>query len=208
LVFISQALTIFPILVSKLHFSKEIRKYAVKDNMNTMEIRLNQDSYTWITIKWISLFIFLTLCFSGLYKLHQQQLVKLSANSDALNQKSFLVSKMHDEMLSISRMQLQILHASNEQQVKKDLLLLSELVTDHLIHYYQLKNIADESDAELLMRFRLGFDKWQNFNEDLLGYANVIADSGFINTLNMVDLTISQLDQDADKALLLISQLK
>ena len=176
--------------------------------MNTMEFTMKQDSYIATITKWTFLLIFLTFCITGINTLHQKQLQKLVINSELLKQKSFLVSQMHDEMLSISRTQLQILHASSEQQVKKDLRQLSELVMDHLVHYYQLKNIADESDADLLMQFRIGFDKWHNFNQDLLGYANVIADSGFINTLNMVDMAFSQLDQDSDKALLLISQLR
>lgn len=176
--------------------------------MNTMELTMNQDSYIGTTIKWTCLFILLTLCAIGINTLHQNQLQKLMTSSALLKQKSFLVSQMHNEMLSISHTQLQILHASNEQQVKENLRHLSELVTDHLFHYYQLKNIADESDAELLMRFRIGFDQWHNFNEDLLGYANVVADTGFINTLNMVDLAFSQLDSDADETLLLISQLR
>jgi hypothetical protein len=176
--------------------------------MNTMELTINQDSYTGATIKWACLFIFLTLCAIGINTLHQDQLQKLMASSELLKQKSFLLSQMHDEMLSISHTQLQILHATNEQQVKENLRHLSELVTDHLVHYYQLKNIVDESDAELLMQFRTGFEQWHDFNETLLGYANVIADSGFINTLNMVDLAFSQLDSDADETLLLISQLR
>jgi hypothetical protein len=176
--------------------------------MNTMELTINRDSYIEKIIKWTCLFIFLTLCGIGIIKLHQEQLQKLAASSALLKQKSYLVSRMHDEMLSISRTQLLILHASHEDQVRTNLKHLAELVSDHLVHYYQLKKIADESDAELLMKFRMGFEKWHNFNEDLLGYANVIADSGFINTLNMVDMAFSQLDQDADEALLLVSQLR
>ncbi len=176
--------------------------------MNTMRLTINQDSYIETITKWTCLFIFLTLCAIGINTLHQDQLQKLMTSSTLLKQKSFLVSQMHDEMLSISRTQLQILHASNERQVKENLRHLSELVTDHLVHYYQLKNIADETDAELLMQFKIGFEQWHKFNENLLGYANVIADSDFINTLNMVDLAFSQLDIDADETLLLISQLR
>lgn len=176
--------------------------------MNTMRLTVNQDSNIGAIMKWACLSILLTLCLLGINSLHQQQLQKLIINSELLKQKSFLVSKMHGEMLSISRMQLQILQASNEQQVKKDLRQLSELLADHLLHYYQLKNIADDSDVELLEKYKVGFKQWHDFNEDLLAYAKVISDSGFINTLNMVDLAFSQLDQDTDKTLLLISQLK
>ncbi|MBL1141246.1 MAG: hypothetical protein D8M62_04330 [Proteobacteria bacterium] len=154
------------------------------------------------------MFIFLTLFTVGVNNLHQKQLRKLTVSSELLKQKSLLISKMHNEMLSISRTQFQLLQASNEQQVINELRQLSDLISDHLIHYYQLKAIADESDAELLMRYRIGFEKWHNFNEDLLGYANVVADSGFINTLKKVDLAFSQLDQDDNKKLLLVSQLR
>jgi hypothetical protein len=139
---------------------------------------------------------------------HQDKLKELAINSALFKQKSFLVSQMHSEMLSISRTQLQVLHSSSEQQAKENLWQLSELVSDHLAHYHQLKNITDDSDAELLMRFRFGFEQWHDFNENLLGYANVISDSGFINTLNKVDLAFSQFDSNSDKKQLLITQLK
>jgi hypothetical protein len=173
-----------------------------------MDLMTNEDCTIGTTIKWAGLFILLTLCAINVNSLHQQQLLKLKHNSELLGQKSFLVSKMHDEMLSISRIQLQLLQASSEQQVRSNLLQLSELISGHLIHYYQLKNIADESDAEILAKFKIGFEKWHDFNESLLAYANIVADAGFINTLNKVDLAISQLDEDSDKALLLISQIQ
>ncbi len=176
--------------------------------MNTIELTIRQDSYVGTVMKWTSMFIFLLICGIGINTLHQQQMQKLLTSSNQLKQKSFLVSQMHDEMLSMSRTQLQILHASSDQQVKTYLRHLSELVSDHLIHYYQLKKIADDSDANLLMQFKIGFEQWHDFNENLLSYANIVSDSDFINTLKMVDMAFSQLDQDPEKTLLLISQLK
>jgi hypothetical protein len=176
--------------------------------MNTMELTINQDNYVRAIIKWTSLFIFLTLCVVTINAFHQDRVQKLMADAELLGQKSFLVSQMHKEMLSISRTQLQILHASSEQQVRKNLWRLSELVSEHLVHYHQLKEIADESDADLLMRFRIGFDQWHDFNKNLLAYANVVSDSGFINTLNKVDLAFSQFDNDSAEKQLLITQLK
>ncbi len=172
-----------------------------------MELTINQDSNIRKIIKWTFLFIFLTLCAMGINTFHQNQLEKLTANSTLINQKSSLIFQMYDEMLLISRMQLQILHASSEQEVKKNLWQLSELVSDHLLHYHQLKIMADESDVELLNQFRIGFGQWHDFNKNLLGYANVIADSGFINTLNKVDMAFSQLDRDASETMLLITSL-
>ena len=178
----------------------------IKDCMNMMEITINRDSSINAIIKWTGLFVFLTFCASGLISLHQYQSEKLIFESELLKQKSLLVTQMHNEMLLISRTQLELLHASNEQQVKTKLVSLSALIADHLIHYHQLKKIADESDTVLLNKFKLGFEKWQGFNQDLLTYATIISDPGFIYTLNKVDLAISQLDENETQ--LLITQLK
>lgn len=176
--------------------------------MYTTQLTLNHDRHIWTSIKWTALFFVLILCITSIINLHNNQIQKLEAQSEILNQKSFLVSKMHEDMLSISRMQLQILHARNEQQVKNNLRQLSELISTQLFNYYQLKNIANESDTDLLVRFKSAFEKWHDFNENLLSYANVISDIDFINTLNKVDMAFSQFDQNDDAGLLLISQLK
>ena len=180
---------------------------ADKDYMMT-ELAINRDRNTQAMIKWTAMFMFLTLSTWAIFYLHQTHSQKLQAESQLLHQKSYLVSKMHNQMLNISRTQLELLHASNQHEVKTKLSVLTTLVSEHLVHYYQLRNIADENDADMLRKFKAGFDKWQGFNESLLTYANVISDSGFINTLNKVDLAISQLDEDSDKALLLISQIQ
>lgn len=176
-----------------------------------MELTLNKDAHVRTIIKWTCVFIILTLCVMGINNLHQAyvQEIKAKANANAIliNQKTFLIIQMHKEMLTISRTQLQILHASSEQEVRDHLWRLSELVSDHLVHYHQLKNITDESDSDLLMQFRSGFDQWHGFNKSLLAYANVVADSGFINILNKVDLAFSQLDSDTDERQVLITQL-
>jgi hypothetical protein len=176
--------------------------------MNTMELTINQDSYIKTIIKWTCLTILLSLCAFGTNTLHQNQLQKLMANADLFSQKTFLISQMHKEMLLISRKQLQILHASSEQEAREILWSLSELVSDHLIHYHQLKNLADEPDIELLNQFKKGFNRWRAFNKNLLDYANVVSDSGFINTLNKVDMAFSQFDSDATETLLLITKLE
>lgn len=160
-----------------------------------LEMTVNRGSGSRSIVKWTGLFIWWAFFVSAMLTFHQQQLQKLKVDSELLSQKSFLVSQMHDEMLLISRLQLQILHASNHQQVKEKLMRLSDLVSDHLFHYHQLKSIADDSDVDLLNKFKLGFEKWRDFNEDLLIYANSVSDSGFINILNKVDMAISQLDE-------------
>jgi len=172
-----------------------------------MEPGTNQDSYVRI-IKWACLFIFLTLFMIGVNTLHQAQLQKLTASSALIKQKSLLISQMHDEMLLISRVQLQIFQASNDQEVRERLRHLSELVSDHLVHYHQLKNITDASDIKLLDQFRADFEQWLHFNKNLSAYANVITDPGFINTLNKVDMALSQLDSNSDERRLLITQIK
>ena len=170
------------------------------------EIAINRGIYRTAVLKWTGLFIFLTLCLSSLHSFHQHHMQTLKIESERLNQKSYLVKQLHNEMLLITRAQLNLLHASNHTQVKHTLSELSTLISNHLVHYYELKNIADDSDTELLMKFKAGFEKWQLFNEDLLSYANRVSDSEFINTLNKVDMAISQLDEN--ETLLLISQLK
>lgn len=186
---------------------KESAHMAVISVMNTIAIPLRKDKYVEV-MKWTGLFIVLLLCATAIFSVHQQQLQKLMAETDLLNKKTHLVSKMHDEMLLITSVQLQILHASSEQQVKLKLQYLSELISNHLINYHQLKAIADESDAELLSKFKISFDKWQVYNQDLISYANAVSDSGFINTLNKVNLTFSQLNEEENDTLLLITQLK
>ena len=177
--------------------------------MNAMELTIKQDNYyLGEIIKWACLLMFLVLCVIGINTFYQGHVQKSMADTVLLNQKSSLIIQMHKEMLSISRTQLQILHASSEQEVRENLWLLSELVSDHLVHFHQLKNIADEFDTELLMRFRIGFEQWYDFNEDLLVYANAVSDSGFLKTLNKIDMAFSQFDRDASKTLLLITQLK
>jgi len=176
--------------------------------MNTTKAKIRQDNYIGTLFKWTCLSLFFMLCAMLINTLHQDQLQKLTVNSDLFKQKSFLISEMYNEMLSISRMQLEILHSSSEQQIRENLWQLSELVSDHLVHYHQLKSITDESDTELLMSYQISFDKWHGFNNDLLDYANIVSDSGFINILNKVDLAFSQLDSDVDEKLLLVTQLK
>lgn len=173
-----------------------------------MEMAIKRGSGTGSIVKWTGLFILWAFFASAILSFHQQQLQKLKADSELLNQKSFLISQMHDEMLLISRLQLQILHASNYQQVKEKLMRLSDLVSDHLLHYHQLKSIADVTDVDLLEQYKLGLDRWYGFNKDLLAYANVVSDSSFINTLNKIDLAFSQFDDDNNEALLLIAQTK
>jgi hypothetical protein len=191
-----------------LHFSKENPNGFAIGNMKMKGSRAYRQERVAASVKWIGLSTFLLICAIGIIHLHTNQMKKLAIDSEVFNQKSRLISQMHNEMLLISRTQLELLQASNDQQVKNNLRQLSDLVSNHLIHYYQFKKLANESDAELLMRFRIGFQKWYEFNDVLLGYANAISDTSFINTLNKVDLAFSQLDQDDDAALLLISQLK
>jgi len=172
-----------------------------------MGLTRKKDSF-FDVIKWIGFFIFLFLCVMGINTLHQQQLQNLKTSSLLLKQKSFLVSQMHEEMLSMSRIQLQIFQASDYQQVKDNLQQLSKLVSNHLVHYHQLNNIADESDTDLLMQFRISFEKWHSFNENLLTYGNVVSDSGFIHILNKVDLAFSQIDLNPDDAIQIIAEFR
>lgn len=123
-------------------------------------------------------------------------------------QKASLITQMHNEMLLITRSQLQIMHASHEKQIKDQLWKLSGLVSGYLIHYHQLEKIADASDAQLLTEFRAGFNQWYKFNRDLLTYTSVISDSGFINTLNMIDLALTQFNSNTVETSQLISHIK
>lgn len=173
-----------------------------------MELLYSQDSVIKKFAKWTALCIFITLSVIGLRTFHSYQLQIITSSNMVTIQKSSLITQMHKEMLSITRTQLQILHASNENEVRELLWKLSELVSDYLIHYHHLEGIADSSDTNLLAQFGTGFDRWHNFNKKLIGYANVVADSGFINTLNIVDLAFSQFNSNTDETLQLIAQLK
>ncbi len=174
--------------------------YMIKETSKT------RDSYA--LLKCIAISIFMMTCLAVIFHLHQAYTQKLITDNERLNQKKYLVSQMHDEMLTISRVQLELLHVTSEQQAKTKLQRLSTLISEHLVHYYQFKSIADESDSEVLVHFKASFEKWYKFNANLLTYAKVVADSGFINTLSKVDLAISQLDKDSEKTLQLISQIK
>lgn len=173
-----------------------------------MENTLNRQEQVFNILKWTCLFMFLTASCLSLMSFHQHHGQKLQTESELLRQKHFLVTQMHHDMLHISRAQLELLHASNEQQVKTKLSQLSTLISGHLVNYYHFKSLADDSDVELLNKFKGGFEKWQVFNEDLLSYANSISDTGFINTLKKVDMAINQLEEDSENALLLISQIQ
>jgi len=173
-----------------------------------MESAYKQDGFIKTISKWTALAVCIYLCASSLNTFHNNQVQKITASNEVMMQKSFLITQMHNEMLSITRMQLQILHASNDKEAKKLLWDLSSLVSDYLIHFHQLEGIAESSDVLLLTEFRAGFDKWYRFNKDLLNYANVVADTGFINTLSMIDLAFSQFDSDTEESLQLIAQLK
>lgn len=173
-----------------------------------MRTKINQNKLIKALSKWMTIFIFLMFCTNAISSFHQQKLQKLKVNSDLINQKSFLVTQMHNEMLLITRAQLRLLHATSETQVKTQLSSLTTLISNHLVNYYQFKNITDESDKELLNKFKFNFEKWRNFNEDILGYANVISDASFLRTLGMIDLAFSQIDSRPDDAGQIIAQLK
>lgn len=173
-----------------------------------IRMKTNRDKLIKAMLKWTTLFISLMFCVSAISSFHEQQLQKIKVGSDLINQKSFLVRQMHDEMLLITRTQLGLLHATNETQVETQLSSLTILISNHLINYYQLKNITDESDTELLNKFKFNFEKWRNFNEDVLGYANAVSDAGFLKTLGMIDLALSQIDSSPDDAGQIIAQLK
>ncbi len=123
-------------------------------------------------------------------------------------QKASLITQMHNEMLLITRTHLQIMHASNEKQIKDQLSKLSGLVSDYLIHYHQLEKIVDNSDEGILEQFKTGFEQWHDYNQSLLSYVNVVADSGFIKTLNRIDLAFSQFDSNTDESIQVIAQLR
>ena len=176
--------------------------------MNTMESILKQDSNVGLLLKWSSLFIFALLCLTVVKSFHDKYINELNAESSVLLEKSSLVMEMHNEMLSITRTQYQILHASSQQEVRTLLLSLSEQVSSYLLNFHKLEQVTDETDENLLFQFRNGFTQWHQFNQDLVGYANVVADSGFINTLNMIDVALSQFEVNSEEALLLIAELE
>jgi hypothetical protein len=173
-----------------------------------MELAYKQDSLLKTISKWTALAICLYLCAIGLKTFHSYQLHKIISVNMASVQKASLITQMHNEMLLITRSHLQIMHASNEKQIKDQLWKLSGLISDYLIHYHQLEKIVDSSDEGILEQFNTGFEQWHEFNQNLLSYANVVADSDFINTLNMIDLAFSQFESNTDESLQLMAQLK
>ena len=185
-----------------------MRKFAAKESMEMMKMTTNWDDFIGAMLKWTTSFIFLIFFVSTISSFHQQHLQKLKSDSDLINEKSFLVRQLHNEMLLITRTQLGLLHATNETQVKTELSYLTTLISNHLVNYYQFKSITDESDIELLNKFKFNFEKWRNFNEDILGYANAVSDAGFLKTLGMIDLAFSQIDSSPNEAGQIIAQLK
>lgn len=173
-----------------------------------MELAYKQDSYLKTISKWGALAICLYLCAIGIKTIHSYQLNKIITFNMASVQKASLITQMHNEMLLITRSHLQIMHASNEKQIKDHLWKLSGLVSDYLIHYHQLEKIIDNSDDGILEQFNTGFEQWHEFNQNLLRYANVVSDSDFINTLNRIDLAFSQFDSNTDESLQIIAQLR
>ncbi|GEM_PF-2762723 len=171
-----------------------------------MESIIKQDRYIGALIKWGCLLVCLSACVFSINTLHQQKLQKLAMQSELLLQKASIITQLHEEMLTITRNQYLILHASDHEQVRQLISNLSVQVTDYLLHYHQLEQIAESSDADLLKQYKFGFKQWHKFNQDLLAYANVVADAGIINSLNMVSLAFTQLDSEPDKPLLLITQ--
>jgi hypothetical protein len=174
--------------------------------MDKRESGFNQNNVRNVIIRWTAMFMLFSLCVFSALSIHQEQLKKLAVNSELLTQKSSLITQLHKDMLSVTKTQYQILHASNQQEVKQRLVTLSGQVSDYLTHYYQFEQISDSSDTLLLIQFKAGFSKWYQYNKELLSYANSVSDSGFINTLNMVDFAFSRLD--TDEAFLIIAQQK
>lgn len=173
-----------------------------------MELTCKQDSPIKTISKWTALLICIYLCAISLKTFHSYQLQKIITVNMESVQKASLITQMHNEMLLITRSQLQILNATNEKQIRDQLWTLSGLVSDYLIHYHQLEQIVDSSDERVLEQFKTGFEQWREFNQNLLNYANLVADSGFINTLNMIDLAFSQFQSNTDESLQLIAQSK
>lgn len=172
-----------------------------------MELVHRQDNFLNV-LKWITLVVCLYLSVMGLKSFHSYQLQKIISVNMVSVQKSSLITQMHNEMLLITRSQLQILHASNEKQIRDQLLKLSSLVSDYLTHYYQLEQLVDSSDKILLEQFKTGFEQWHEFNQNILSYANIVADTGFINTLKMIDLAFSQFEHNPEDSIQLIAKIK
>ena len=173
-----------------------------------METVIKQDSTIRSVSKWSGFLIIAALCFSTGKFIHDKRMQELKVESLILIEKSALVTEMHRQMLAITRTQFQILHAGSHQEARQLLWQMSDQISDCLLKFHQLEKIADITDTELLAKFRDGFDQWHHFNQNLLNYANVIADSGFINTLGMVNLALSQFDYDIDDKQFVLTQLK
>ncbi len=141
----------------------------------------------------------------SLYNLHKLALI---AQSELLKEKSNLTTEMHIEMLSITRTQYEILHSSSHDEVRQSLSSLSNQVSNYLMNYHQLKDLADSSDIEILAQFNRSFNQWHDYNKTLLNYANVVSDVGFIDTLKRIDMAFSQFEMDSSDAILLIAELK
>ena len=171
-----------------------------------MESAYKQGGFLTAFSKWTAFIICLYFCVIGLKIFHHDQMHKITTTNTASLQKAS--TQMHNEMLFITRSQLQIMQASDEKQVRSQLWKLSGLVSDYLIHYHQLEQIIDDRDEKVLEQFKTGFSRWYEFNKDLLNYANVVADSGFINTLNMIDLSFRKLKKEPEESWVFISQLR
>lgn len=189
-------------------FFKGKKNHAAIGGMNTMKLAIEQDSYLGPAIKWAGFFIILVAIVFSIKPIHDQHIQEAIVDSAILNQKALYVSQMHQEMLLITSIQYEILHASNQQQISQLLKRLSERVSAYLLHYHQFEGIANNSDADMLKQLNANFEQWYQFNKNLLSYANVVSDSGLINTLNRVELAFSQLDSDFEQSQLLIAQLK
>ena len=84
-----------------------------------MELAYKQGRFIKMFAKWIAFGVCITLIVFGLKSYHSYQIQIISSSNVAAIQKSSLIAQMHNEMLSITRTQLQILHASNEDEVRK-----------------------------------------------------------------------------------------
>lgn len=173
-----------------------------------MELAYKQGCFIKMFARWIAFGVCIYLSVFGLKAYHSYQIQITSSSNLAAIQKSSLITQMHNKMLSITRIQLQILHASNEHETREQIWKISELISDYLVHYHQFQDITESSDTILLTQFKRGFDQWHSFNKNLLSYAHFVSYSGFNNTLNRIDLAFSQFDNKSEEVLLLIAQMK
>ena len=135
---------------------------------------------------------------------YQEQVRGFNDELSVLDKKSRLITSLHQQMLTVSRLQFYLLHASDYQQAYDLLLSMSENVSNYVVDFYQFEKIAGAEDKELVDKFRSGFMEWRSMTDDLSDYAYLVSNTDLINVLSIMELNLHRLDNDS--AVLIIAK--